>query len=277
MVALRPAELTEWLRMAWAEGVPAVVIGRGTNILVADAGVRGLLIVNACREFAIESNGLLTAQSGALLRTLADWTVARGWEGLEWAGGIPGTIGGAVVGNCGAHGGSMADIVRWVTLLLPDGSQERVSVEDLDYGYRTSSLKRQSWQEGRPVVLQAVLQLRPADVEELARKVDQVRAQRAARTPRGRSAGSIFKRTAQYPAGFLIEQAGLKGHQIGGAQVSTKHANFLMNVGDATAADVMALIRKVQEEVWSVFAQRLEPEIEFLGEWSRSQAEGKPI
>lgn len=273
-------ELREWMQMAWAEDVCSLVIGSGTNILVADAGVRGLVIVNKCREFTMDATdrngptlpGLLIASSGVLLQELARWAVARAWEGLEWAVGIPGTLGGAVVGNAGAYGGCMADIVRWVTLLQPDGSVEQVDGATLDYGYRTSALKlarsdASSRQKRLPVVLEVALQLTLGDAKELAFKAAQTTAQRKVRTPEGRCAGSIFKRTLQYPAGFLIEQAGLKNYRVGGAQVSPKHANFLMNTGDATAADVRALIEKVQQEVWTLFAQRLQPEIEFIGAW----------
>jgi len=260
-------ELCECFRLAREHEVPARVIGKGTNILVSDAGVRGLVVVNACDRFEITRDGLLVAESGALLRELTYSTIVQAWAGLEWAEGIPGTLGGAVVGNAGAYGGCMADNLLWARLLQPDGTVEQVPVEELRYGYRTSALKRLG--DGkRPVVLEAALQLAPGDTDQLAQRVAQIAEQRRLRTPSGASAGSIFKRTLQYPAGFLIDQAGLKGLRIGDAQVSEQHANFLINLGHASAAEIKALMDKVQREVWTVFAQRLEPEIELVGEWS---------
>jgi UDP-N-acetylmuramate dehydrogenase len=267
-------ELDDLIRAAWEEGVPVQILGSGTNILVSDAGVRGLVIVNNCAGYELDGNGLLIAKSGALLRQLAQETVNQGWAGLEWAVGIPGTIGGAAVGNAGAYGGCMADNVRWVDALMADGSPQRLDVGDLGYAYRSSVLKREPCRRHRHVVTKVALQLVPADREDLLRKTAANNAQREARNPRGCCAGSIFKRTPQYPPGFLIEQAGLKGRHIGGAQVSPKHANFIMNVGDATAADVRALIDLVQQEVLRVFGERLEPEIEFVGQWSWRSGSG---
>jgi UDP-N-acetylmuramate dehydrogenase len=203
---------------------------------------------------------------------LARWSVEHEWMGLEWAVGVPGTLGGAVVGNAGAYGGSMSDIVRWATLLRPDGTVERVDVEALEYSYRTSALKRESHEGRRTVVLEVGMQLTPGDAEALRATVERITEQRKMRTPEGCCAGSIFKRTLQYPAGFLIEQAGLKGYRVGGAEVSPKHANFLMNVDGATATDVKTLIEHVQARVLDAFGQKLDPEIEFVGEWLRGDA-----
>jgi len=267
IVARGLAELRELLEVAWAMAVPVLALGSGTNILVADAGVRGLVIINDCHESSIDGDGLLIVQSGAPLRRLALETATQGWAGLEWAVGIPGTVGGAVAGNAGAYGGCMADAVRWVSWLHPERGLERVDAQALEYGYRSSRIKREPQRERRPVVLEAALQLAPSDAQELVCKVESLTAQRKMRTPEGHCAGSIFKRTELYPAGLLIEQAGLKGHHIGGAEVSTKHANFVMNAGGATAAEVRALIELIQEKVWAAFGQRLEPEIEFVGQW----------
>lgn len=267
LVAQGIDELVAWVGLARAHGVPLTVLGQGTNVLVADAGVRGLVIVNACRGYRVDAAGVLTVEAGALLREVARRTVAENWRGLEWAVGIPGTVGGAVVGNAGAYGGSMSDVVRWVRLLRPDGAVEQMPAGVLDYGYRLSALKREPREGPRTVVLEAGLQLASGDAEELAAIVARITAQRKERTPEGCCAGSIFKRTMQYPAGFLIEQAGLKGHRVGGAEVSPKHANFVMNTGNATAADVRTLIELIQREVWAALGQRLEPEIEYLGAW----------
>ena len=262
-------ELCELAQMGWAHEVTVFLLGAGTNVLVADAGLRGIAIANECRQSTMDENGLLVAESGLPLGELADWSVGQGWAGLEWAVGIPGTVGGAVVGNAGAYGGCMADGLRWVTLLQSSGLREQVCLDELDYGYRSSALKQESLRGRRRIVLEAAVQLTRGDPEALVRKAEAVARQRERRTPKGDCAGSVFKRTLQYPAGFLIEQAGLKGRRIGGAEVSPKHANFLMNTGGATAADMRALIDLVQEQVWSAFAQRLETEIEFVGEWER--------
>lgn len=267
IIARTPAELCELFQVARGLDVPVLVLGAGTNILVADAGVRGLVIVSDCRQFSMDDNGLLSAQSGAPLRQLALESASRGWAGLEWAVGIPGTVGGAVTGNAGAYGGCMAEIVRWVSWLHPERGLERVDACALEYGYRTSCIKREPQRERRPVILEVGLQLAPGDAHELSCKIETFTTQRKLRTPDGRCAGSIFKRTERYPAGLLIEQAGLKGCRIGGAEVSTKHANFVMNIGGASAAEVKALIELIQERVWVAFGERLEPEIEFVGQW----------
>jgi UDP-N-acetylmuramate dehydrogenase len=162
----------------------------------------------------------------------------------------------------------MADVVRWVTWLHPDRGIERVDVEALEYGYRSSLPKRELRRERRPVVLEVGIQLAPGDARDLGCKVESFTVQRDARNPKGYCAGSVFKKTALHPAGYLIEQAGLKGRRIGGAEVSAKHANFVMNVGGATAADVKALIELIQETVWAAFGESLEPEIELVGDWS---------
>lgn len=260
-------ELIRCVRLAWQLGVPVVILGGGTNILVADRGVRGLVIVNACAHFEMAPDGTLHVEAGKPLAELARWCVAKGWAGLQWAVGIPGTVGGAVVGNAGAYGGYMADVVRSVRLLLPSGEIRKVGAEALEFGYRTSALKRQTGQPRRTVVLEATLALERGDPEALSSEAARVTELRTQRTPQGCCAGSMFKRTLQYPAGFLIEQAGLKGCRIGGAQVSPKHANFFMNIGGATAADVRALMEKVQRKVWLIFAQHLEPEVELVGDW----------
>lgn len=261
-----PEETVAVMRAAWQSSTPTLVLGGGTNVLVADAGVRGLVVINRCDHCEIDETGLLVAQSGAMLRQVARWATERGWAGLEWAVGVPGTVGGGVVGNAGAYGGCMADRVIWVDVLHTDGQQERLGVRALDYVYRSSAIKREAG-PGRTLVLRAGLQLKPGDAEQLTAAAARYSAQREARTPKGCCAGSVFKRTAHYPAGFLIDQAGLKGYRIGGAQVSPKHANFLMNAGGATAQDVRALIDHVGRVVWDQFSVRLDREIEYVGDW----------
>lgn len=261
-----PEEVCHLADYAQQHDLQTLWLGGGTNVLVSDAGVRGLVVANACSGLYVDDEGVVVAQSGIALRELAAWAVQSGWAGLEWATGIPGTLGGAVVGNAGAYGGSMAETLLWVSL-LDNGAPRRMSVQELEYGYRTSVLKREPWQVRSRIVLEAALQLRRGDARELAKVAESNNAQRQARTPWERSAGSVFKRTMQYPAGFLVEQVGLKGYRLGGAQISEKHANFIINTGEATAAEVRALISLAQERVWQTFAQQLEPEIEFVGEW----------
>lgn len=267
VVANRVQEMEHLAAMAREASIPFLVLGRGSNVLVADAGIRGLVIVNACKGFFWARQGLLVAHSGTLLTKIARWTVVQGWAGLEWAVGIPGTLGGAVVGNAGAYGGDMSRTVQWVDVLDVDGTVERLGVEELEYDYRTSSLKRGVSETYPRIVLDVALRLEPADSEVLQKKISCIMRRRKMHTPEGQSAGSVFKRTVQYPAGFLIDQAGLKGLRVGDAEISTKHANFFMNAGRATAADMRELIERAQREVREAFSQELEPEIEFLGEW----------
>jgi UDP-N-acetylmuramate dehydrogenase len=277
LVARTTAELCAWARLAHEHDVPILLLGMGSNVLVADAGVRGLTLINACRRFRLSAEGELVVESGAGFSRVGRAMARAGWQGLEWAAGIPGTVGGAVVGNAGAFGGCIADVLQRVTLLLPDGSVRTVAAAELGYDYRASALKRAASKSrwAGAIVLDATLALQPGDARELGDRMAQIRVARRARQPVGHCAGSVFKRTEGYPAGFLIDQAGLKGTRIGGAMVSTKHANFFMNVDGATADDVLALMELVRRTVWNTFAQRIEPEIELVGEWThRSWPEG---
>ena len=264
-------EMVAWVRLARQMDTPVMVLGSATNVLISDAGVRGLVILNRVVGYEREGERVLV-QSGTVLRKLARWATREGLGGLEWAVGVPGTIGGALVGNAGAYGGCMADIVRRVQVLLFDGAVVWWDVAEMAYGYRTSRIKTCSERSRRPIVLAAELQLAPMDADELARVAAGYNEQRRQRTPNGQCAGSVFKRTLQFPAGFLIDQAGLKGLRKGDAVVSELHANFIMNCGSATAADVQGLIQQVQSTIWDHFAQRLEIEIEFIGAWPQTQA-----
>ncbi len=267
VVAKTLHELSDLVQLAHQETVPCLLLGNGSNVLVADAGFRGLVVVNACDAFGMEDGDVLIAESGVPISRVARWTVEHGWSGLDWAVGVPGTVGGAIVGNAGAYGGCVADCLEWVDLLQPDGNITRTVKDALEYAYRTSALKRIHPTGHCSVVLKGAFQLSKGDPDDLVQRARVYTEQRKVRTPEGRCAGSIFKRTMQYPAGFLIEQAGLKGRRIGDAQVSEQHANFVMNVGDATAADVRALMELIQRTVWDSFAQQLEPEIELVGDW----------
>jgi len=272
VTARTPDELAALVGMARQVDVPALVLGAGSNVLIADAGVRGLVILNRCRRFDIGSDGLLSAESGADLRQVAKVSVQGGWAGLEWAIGVPGTVGGAVVGNAGAYGGAIADNLVWADLALADGARALWGPAEMAFDYRTSAVRQVEEPWRRPVVLQVAFRLSRMDRVALMDRVRVIQAQRRDRTPAGCCAGSVFKRTMHHPAGFLIEQAGLKGRRVGDAVVSEKHANFIMNQGRATAADIRALIDIVQREVLEKLGERLEPEIEFLGAWDTGHA-----
>lgn len=268
-VATSAQELVELVTLARAHDMPYLIIGRATNILVADEGVRGLVIENGGQEIWFENDAVLYAESGALLGDLARESARRGLGGLEWAVGIPGSVGGAIVGNAGAFGGYVGNVARKAAVLMPDGRVRQLSAAELGFGYRTSRFKGQKAKD-KQVVLSAEFALRPEPAQALAEKMADYTRRREAKQPTEPSVGSIFKRTKQYPAGFLIEQAGLKGTRIGGAQVSPKHANFIVNLGGARAADVKTLIDLAQEQVREQFGVELELEIELIGEWSQN-------
>ncbi len=271
IVAESVDELTQMVELAAAHDVPLFVLGRGTNVLVADAGIRGLVIelrAERVRYFTRDGETMLWAEAGANLRDIARESVARGLAGLEWAVGIPGSVGGAVVGNAGAFGGYMSDIVRRLTILEASGARD-ISAAEAGFGYRVSRFKRASLSGGRKeIILAAEMVLRPESKAALEERVAEYTRRREERQPKEPSAGSVFKRTEQYPAGFLIDQAGLKGTRRGQAMISPQHGNFIINLGGARAADVKALIELAQETVLREFGERLELEIELIGEWA---------
>ena len=266
-LATSAQELADLVSLAREHSIPYLVIGRGTNILVADKGIRGLVIENGGRETYFKDGAVLYAEGGALLRELARESARRGLGGLEWAVGIPGSVGGAIVGNAGAYGGYVGDVARKATVLTPDGMVRELSGAEMGFGYRASRFKGQAGKGEQEVVLSAEFMLRPEPAQALAEKMADYVRRREASQPTEPSVGSVFKRTKQYPAGFLIEQAGLKGARIGGAQVSPKHANFIVNLGEARATDVKTLIDLTQERVREQFGVGLELEIELVGEW----------
>lgn len=258
--------LADVVRAAWADGLPVTVLGGGSNVLIADRGVRGLVVLNRTRSLRFEADGRVWAASGVLLPTLARLCAERGWGGLEWAIGVPGTVGGAVVGNAGAHGGDIAGCLEAVTLLLPEGEVAIWPADRLALGYRTSRLK--TWPTTpRPVVLAASFLLRPEDPERLLERMAAFSAYRRRTQPGGSSLGSMFRNPPGDHAGRLIEAAGLKGLRRGGIVVSALHANFFINEGNGTAAEVRGLMAEVQRRVFERFGVLLEPEIELIGEW----------
>ncbi len=244
--------------------MPVRVLGGGANVLVSDAGVRGLVVLNHVTTLEFDGDSVC-ASAGHSLTTLARRCAARGLAGFEWAASVPGTLGGAVVNNAGAHGGDMAGCVESADVL--DAEQGRLvsNLTDLAYGYRTSALKARA--DRRFLVLGALLKLSPGDPAAISARIDEFVAYRKRTQPPGASLGSIFKNPPGDYAGRLIEACGLKGLTVGGVQVSPVHGNFFVHRGGATATDYSALIDRVQAAVFEQTGVRLEPEIERLGEW----------
>ncbi|MBW4440048.1 MAG: UDP-N-acetylmuramate dehydrogenase [Plectolyngbya sp. WJT66-NPBG17] len=259
-------ELQAGLEWAQSQGVPVTMLGGGSNLLVSDAGLPGLVISTRHLRHAEfdDATGQVTVGAGEPLPRLA-WKLAdRGWQGFEWAVGIPGTVGGAVVMNAGAHSSSVENILVSTTVLLPDGTTQILTPDELQYEYRTSVLQGSS-----RYVTHATFQLRPgADPTAVNAVTANHKQQRQSSQPYHLpSCGSVFRNPEDYKAGWLIEQVGLKGHQIGGAQVAQRHANFILNCGGATASDIFQLIHHVQQRVNQEWSLLLEPEVKMLGEF----------
>ena len=271
------AELAQVTRYCWEHDIPFIILGSGSNILVSEAGVRQLVVLNRAKKiiFYLHSRpATVWAESGANFGALARQAASRGLSGLEWAAGIPGTLGGAVYGNAGAHGSDISCNLVMADILHPSpvhGAQKQEilqedwSVRQFDYEYRSSSIKRQL---GKVVVLSAQLKLGRSTPETVQAKMDEYSTIRRNTQPSGASLGSIFKNPDGDFAGRLIEAAGLKGKKIGKVEVSQKHANFFINHGNATANDYAGLIRLVQKEVREKFGISLELEIELFGDWT---------
>ncbi|MFP4662567.1 MAG: UDP-N-acetylmuramate dehydrogenase [Halanaerobiales bacterium] len=239
------------------------ILGKGSNIIVADKGYRGIVIYTGeLKKVRIENN-LLSAEAGITLATLANKALAAGLTGLEFASGIPGTLGGALFMNAGAYGGEMKDVVKDALLLDYSGDEINLDSQQLKLSYRYSIL-----QEKKLIAVKVNLKLKAGSKKEIKEKMKTLNRKRKEKQPlEWPSAGSIFKRPTGYYSGPLIENAGLKGLRVGDAQISTKHAGFIINLGNATAADVKALIEKVQEVVHQKNGVKLEVEPRFIGEF----------
>lgn len=246
------------------EQMPCHIIGNGSNLLVGDKGVRGVVIQLFKNFSGICVEGTtLTAQAGAINSLVAKQALDMGLTGFEFAAGIPGTIGGAVVMNAGAYGGEMKDVLTEATVLTPDGAFLTLSKEELKLGYRTSIVAEKGY-----VVVEVKLALQPGEKEAISGRMEELKVQRVTKQPlEYPSAGSTFKRPEGYFAGKLIMDAGLRGFTVGGAQVSEKHCGFVINTGAATAADVVSLMEQVSQNVYDKFGVRLEPEVKRLGEF----------
>ena len=244
-------------------GMPYYIIGNGSNLLVSDEGYRGVIvqIYKEMNEVKVEGD-LVKAQAGALLSGIAAKALGAELSGFEFASGIPGTIGGACVMNAGAYGGEMKDVLEFVTVLTGEGKIIELGRNELELGYRTSVIAKKGY-----IVLGAVLKLERGDGEKIKTYMDELKEKRVTKQPlEYPSAGSTFKRPEGYFAGKLIEDAGLRGFQVGGAQVSEKHCGFVINRDHATAADIMELMRQVQIRVKENSGVDLEPEVKRLGD-----------
>ncbi|MGB8700752.1 MAG: UDP-N-acetylmuramate dehydrogenase [Thermosynechococcaceae cyanobacterium] len=260
------AQLQDSATWAVAEGLPITVLGAGSNLLISDRGLPGLVISTRYlrdQTFNPDSGQVIVAAGKPLPRLC--WQLAKqGWSGLEWAVGIPGTVGGAIVMNAGAHGGEIADCLVEALVLQPNGTLQTLSKAELNYGYRSSSL------QGQPqIVLQATFALQPGQSPEGVQQQTEAHLNHRLTTQPYEmpSCGSVFRNPKPQKAGQLIEQSGLKGFRIGGAQVSEKHANFIVNCGDATAADIYALMFHVQRCVEDQWGLKLHPEVKILGQF----------
>lgn len=254
-------QVLDW---ALAAGLTLTPLGAGSNLLISDQGLPGLVLcMRHWRSTQFDdATGQVTVAAGEPLPTLAWKAAKRGWRGLEWAVGIPGTVGGAVVMNAGAHGGCAADSVVSATVLDVNLGQVQMMPADLAFRYRTSAL-----QGSHKVVLEATFQLEPGHDPAVvsADTLEGLNRRRSTQPYDWPNCGSVFRNPLPHTAGHLIEQTGLKGYRIGNAQVADRHANFILNLGDASATDVYRLIRHVQEQVYERWSLWLEPEVKFMG------------
>ena len=257
-------QLPKLIGIAKECGIEVTIIGNGSNLLVGDGGIRGLVIGIGKGLSKIEvSDNKITAGAGAILAAVASKAAEASLGGMEFAAGIPGSIGGAVVMNAGAYGGEIKDIIVSVTVLTPDGQILKLSKEELDLSYRHSCVLEKGY-----IVLEAQLELFTKPQEQIRAYMAELRSKRVEKQPlEFPSAGSTFKRPEGYFAGKLVMDCGLRGYRVGDAQVSQKHCGFVINAGNATAADVMQLIKDVQERVMDQFGVQLEPEVKMIGEF----------
>lgn len=256
-------ELGQVVLLCNAEKMPYFVLGHGSNLLVSDKGMRCVVIqlYNNYADFTIKDNRVY-AKAGVMLCRLGNAVKEAGLTGFEFAAGIPGTLGGAVMMNAGAYGGEMKDIVEAVQLMDRNGNLLEKSGEDMDFSYRHSIVEEEGY-----IVLGATLKLEKGDRNTIAERMEELAVARKTKQPlEFPSAGSTFKRPEGYFAGKLIMDAGLRGYQVGGAQVSEKHCGFVINKGDATAQDVLQLVADVKKKVYDEFQVELEPEVKMVGE-----------
>lgn len=258
------SQIANIIRLCKEEQIPYFILGNGSNLLVSDQGYRGVVIQVYKNLNQIHVEGCkIKAQAGVLLSQIAKKALDAGLTGFEFASGIPGTLGGAAVMNAGAYGGEMKDVLVSVTVLDQDGNIRTLKAEDLKLGYRTSIIKEKGY-----IVVEAELELQAGDKEQIQKRMEELKVQRVTKQPlEFPSAGSTFKRPTGYFAGKLIQDAGLRGYRVGDAQVAEKHCGFVINRGEATAAEIIQLIKDVQKKVYEEFQVELETEVKFLGEF----------
>lgn len=256
-------ELQQMIEIMQSHGVPYQVLGNGSNILVLDGGIRGAVIkFERAMAYMRRDGKILTAGAGALLRDVAAFAAEEGLSGMEFACGIPGSVGGAVFMNAGAYEGEMKDVVACVRAVSKDGKIVSYAGDALRFGYRKSI-----FQKTEEIVAEVDFVLRNGTTYDIVEKMVQLQEKRESKQPLEMpSAGSTFKRPTGYFAGTLIEETGLKGFSVGGAEVSMKHAGFVVNKGNATAKDVLALIEEVQKRVYDLKGVKLHPEVQIIGE-----------
>lgn len=264
LVAQSAAELADDVSFLWSENIPLFILGNGSNLLISDSGLDAVVIHNKAKAIVVDDSPSITAESGANLGTVARQAALHNLTGLEWASTIPGSLGGAVYGNAGAHGGDMSKSLVLANILHRQKGQLSLTGEQMAYGYRSSALKRDP---GSAVILSAQLKVTKGDAASIKAQMDENSAKRRNSQPPGASMGSMFKNPQGDYAGRLIESAGLKGASIGGVQVSPVHANFMVNNGSATAEDIHRLILLVQKTVQEKTGVHLDLEIELLGKW----------
>jgi len=275
-VARSEEDLLALVMMAREEEIGFLVLGMGSNVLVSDRGVRGLVVLNRASDFHFTSRETggplygLHAASGALLGTLVSQAARRGLGGLEWAVGIPGTLGGTIVQNAGAYGRCMADVVSQVRVLDRTEGLRTLTAAEIGFGYRTSRFRHEVVENLPELILSADLNLHPEPWDELQARMADYISRRRREQPRLPSAGSVFKNPPGDYAGRLIEEAGLKGMCEGDAMVALEHANFIVNMGNARARDVKVLIDRIRDTVAQRFGIVLELEIQLVGDWHES-------
>jgi UDP-N-acetylmuramate dehydrogenase len=265
------ADLIEFTYSARVEALPLFILGNGSNILVADAGIRGLVVEDHADDYVIakqDKSALLSAESGVSLPGLASRLSRQGWSGLEWAIGVPSTVGAAIVGNAGAHGGSIGAILTRAELLDPDGGIEWRPGGELSFAYRTTGLKESPRKE---IVLRGEFRLEREDPAVCIARLNKYSEHRRRTQPTEPSVGSMFKNPPGDYAGRLIEAAGLKMTRVGRVEVSAVHANFFVNLGGATAREVLGLIELVRQKVKETFGVELELEIQLVGDWDEGE------
>jgi UDP-N-acetylmuramate dehydrogenase len=259
-------ELSNAMKFIWEQDIPYFMLGGGSNVLVSDKGIRGVVVLDRAKEVRFEEGDRpqVWCEAGVVFSNLANRCASKGLAGLEWAATVPGTVGGAVYGNAGAFGGDISGNLIWAEVKTKSG-REKLSVEQMGYGYRTSVLKRR---EINAIVLSVLLGLKNATREAVSVKIEQFSERRKNTQPPGASMGSMFKNPVGDHAGRLIEAAGLKGARIGSAEISTVHGNFFVNHGETRASDVRELIDLTRATVKKKLGIELELEVELVGDWT---------